>query len=106
MSQGNLQVALSAVDAVADMDEVRLLELTDPEVEWHSFLAELGEDGVYRGHAGVRQYVNDLRDAWEMFEAKVDDTAGHLAKFRAGRIVFMRAFRDPEKALERLGRLE
>ena len=45
MSQENVQAALAAADAVARMDLDRLIELTDPEVEWHSFFAQLGEGG-------------------------------------------------------------
>jgi len=130
MSQENLEKALATVVAVAQMDVAALLELTDPEVEWHSFLAQLGEAGVYRGHDGIRQYVQDLQDAWEVFQATVEDTiaignvvlivsrlryrgkgsgvdaaspAGHMVKFREGRIVLMRSFRDPENALTAVG---
>ena len=130
MSQENIELARAAVSAVAQMDESRLVELTHPEVEWHSFLAQLGEGGVYRGHGGIRQYVRDLRDAWEVFQAEVGDTfavgdvvllasqlrfrgkgsgvdttapAGHMLKFQEGKIVHMRSFRDPESALEALG---
>jgi hypothetical protein len=50
MSRENLEAAHAVVEAVARMDLSRLCELTDPLVEWHSFLAQLGEEGVYRGH--------------------------------------------------------
>jgi ketosteroid isomerase-like protein len=130
MSQENVDLALAAVDAVARMDGDRLAELTHPEVEWHSFLAQLGEGGVYRGHEGMREYARDLRDAWEVFSGDVQgalavgeivvlvsqlryrgkgsgvDTkapAGHVVKFREGRIVHMRSFREPEAALEAMG---
>ena len=130
MSQENVDLALAAVDAVARMDGDRLLELTHPEVEWHSFLAQLGEGGVYRGHEGMRAYARDLRDAWEVFSGEVqgalavgeivvlvsqlryrgkgsgvdtESPAGHVVKFREGRIVHMRSFREPEAALEAVG---
>ena len=41
--------------------------------EWHSFFAELGEGGIYRGHEGTRRYLHDLADAWEIVRADVDD---------------------------------
>jgi len=130
MSQENVQLARAAVAAVAQMDASRLVELTDPEVEWHSFLAQLGEGGVYRGHDGMRQYAADLREAWDVFEGTVEDTfavgnvvllwsqlryrgkgsgidatapAGHVLKFRNGKVLYMRSFRDPEKAVEAVG---
>jgi len=130
MSRENVEAAHATVEAVAQMDISRLLELTDPNVEWHSFLAQLGEGGVYRGHDGVRQYVKDLRETWDVFQATVEEelavgdvvlllsqlryrgkgsgidatsAAGHMIKFREGRIVYMRSFRDPEKAVEAVG---
>jgi ketosteroid isomerase-like protein len=130
MSQENLEIAHAAVAAVAQMDPARLVEITDPDVEWHSFLAQIGEGGVYRGHDGMRQYATDLREAWDTFQATVVDSlavgevvllvsqlryrgkgsgvdaespAGHLIKVRNGKIVLMRSFRDPEKALEAMG---
>ena len=131
MSRENLELAHAAVDAVAQMDPARLVEITDPHVEWHSFLAQIGEGGVYRGHDGMRQYATDLREAWDTFQATVVDSlavgdvvllvsqlryrgrgsgvdaespAGHMIKIRNGKIVLMRSFRDPEKALEAVGR--
>jgi ketosteroid isomerase-like protein len=107
-----------------------VIALTDPKVEWHSFFAELGDEGVYRGHGGIRQYLSDLDDAWEIVRADVDDgvgvgdvavlfgrihyrgrfsgietetPAGWMVKFRDGRAVCIRAFREPEKALEAVG---
>jgi ketosteroid isomerase-like protein len=130
MSRDNVELAHAVVDAIAQMDRTRLVELTDPHVEWHSFLAQIGEGGVYRGHDGMRQYATDLREAWGTFQATVVDSlavgevvllvtqlryrgkgsgvdaespAGHMLKFRHGKIVFMRSFRDPEKAFEAVG---
>ncbi len=130
MSQENVALALETVDAVARMDVGRLIELTDPEVEWHSFLAQLGEGGVYRGHDGMREYASDLSDAWDVFSAEIHDSlavgdvvvlvgqlryrgkgsgvdtespAAHVLRFRGGRIVHMRSLRDPESALAAVG---
>ena len=129
MSSQNLKLAAEIVDAVARRDVPRLIELTDPDVEWRPFATGLMEEGVYRGHDGIRQYVNDLDDAWEVLRADVDDglaigatvllvgriryrgrgsgvetenTAGWAIKFREGKLISMRAFRDPERAIEAL----
>ena len=78
----------------------------------------------------MRQYVKDLGEAWEVLEAKVEDTfavgdvvlvrsqlhyrgkrsgidttspAGYLAKFRGGRIRYIRSLRNLEEALEAVG---
>ena len=130
MSQENVEVVAEAIDAVARQDAARLVELTDPEVEWHSFLAQLGEGGVYRGHDGIWRYMSDLSDAWDFLQTEANDVltvgdvvvvvgclrfrgkgsgveteapAGYVARVRGGRIAYMRAFRDPEQALLAVG---
>jgi ketosteroid isomerase-like protein len=117
--RGLSRIALSA-------KHLGFLQAMDPEVEWHSFFAELGEEGVYRGHDAMRQYVSDLNDAWEIVRPDVDDglavgdvvvlvgrvhyrgkasgvetdsSAGWLFKFRDGKVFYFRAFREPEQAL-------
>ena len=126
----NVELAHRLIDAVARQDVERLVELTDPEVEWHSFLAQLREGGEYYGHAGIRQYMNDLRDTFAVLQTEVEDTraigdlvvitgrlryrgtgsgveaevrAGYLLRVRGGKAVAMRAFREPEEALEAAG---
>jgi ketosteroid isomerase-like protein len=59
-----VEVVRDVLAAVARGDGERLIELTDPEVEWQSFFALHGRE--YHGHQGVRQYVRDLGDAFEI----------------------------------------
>jgi ketosteroid isomerase-like protein len=133
VSQENVELVKEAIEAVARQDAARLVELTDPEVEWRSFLAQLGEGGVYRGHDGIRRYVSDLSEALDFLRTEVDDVlvsgdvvvvvgrlrfrgkgsgveteapAGYVARFSGGRIAFMRAFREPEQALLAVGLTE
>src|ERR1700736_6093533 len=73
MSQENVALAHKVIDAVERRDLSRLIDLTDPEVEWRSVFAEVGEEGVYRGHPGMRRYVMDISDAWEVVRLDVDD---------------------------------
>ena len=130
MSQENVELAHQVMDALSRRDVSGLIALADPEIEWHSFFAELGEGGVYRGHDGTRRYLSDLSDAWEIVRADVDDgigvgdvallvgrihyrgrgsgvedesPAGWMLKFRQGKVVCFRAFREPEQALEAAG---
>jgi uncharacterized protein len=124
------QLARQVMDALSRRDLPRMIELTDPDVEWRSFFAELGEGGVYRGHEGTRRYIDDLGDAWETVRAEVDDglsvgdlallvgrihyrgrgsgvetesPAGWVLRFRKGRVIYFRAFREPEQALAAAG---
>jgi hypothetical protein len=68
--------------------------LSDPAVEWHSFLA-LSAGGVYRGFDGTRQYMSDLDDAFEIGRAEVDEAVA------VADVVVL--FRRPEQALEAVG---
>jgi ketosteroid isomerase-like protein len=130
MSRETLDSARQVMEALGRRDLAALLAFADPEVEWHSFFAELGEGGVYRGHGGTRQYMSDLGDAWEVVRADVDDgiavgevavlvgrihyrgkgsgietetPAGWMLRFRDGKVIRFRAFREPEEALAALG---
>ena len=129
MSQENMAVIKQVIDAIAKFDASRLIALTDPNVEWHSFFA-LGEEGVYRGHDAMRKYADDLKEAWDVLRVDIDDgmEAGDIAllvgrihyrgrgsgvetdartgwmfKFRDGRVLCFRAFREPEKVFEAIG---
>ena len=127
MSTGqNVELALKMVEAINARDEAALVGMTSPDVEWHSFFAQLGEGGLYRGHEGIRQWLRDIDDAWEVVLARIDDTvgvgdvvlligrleyrgresgagaeeaAGWIVRFRGGKLDYFRAFREPEEAL-------
>ena len=130
MSQETVKLARELMKALSQGDLPRLIDFADPEVEWHSFFAELGEGGVYSGHEGTRRYLNDLGEAWEVVRADVDDVlavgdvallvgrihyrgrgsgaetetaAGWMLKFRHGKLIRFRAFREPERVLEAAG---
>jgi ketosteroid isomerase-like protein len=130
MSQENVELARRVMEALSGRDLSRLIALSDPEVEWRSFFAEFGEGGVYRGHDGTRRYLSDLSEAWDIVRADIDDgigvgdvavlvgrihyrgkgsgiedesPAGWMLKFRDGKVVRFRAFREPEQALEAAG---
>ena len=133
MSQENVELARKVLDALARRDPTRLIELSDPEVEWHSFFALAEGEGTYRGHDGARRYMSDLDDAFEIGRAEVDDAlgvgdvavlvgrirfrgkgsgvesetpTGWMLSFRNGKLLCFRAFRRPEQALEAVGLTE
>jgi ketosteroid isomerase-like protein len=130
--RGNVEAARHVLAAVADRDLSRLLDLTDPEIEWQSFFA-LAERGEYHGHDALRRYVSDLSEAFEWIRPVAEDflevgnlvigvgnisyrgkgsgvetesPSGWLFKFRDGKLLRFRAFRDPEQALDVVGRAE
>lgn len=127
MSQQNVKLAHEVMDALGNRDSTGLIALSHPEVEWHSFFAVGEGGGMYRGHDGTRRYMNDVTDAFEIGRAEVDDglgvgdvvvlvgrlhyrgkgsgvesasSAGWMLKFRNGKLLCFRAFREPEQALE------
>src|SRR5688572_18802179 len=129
VSCGVAQAGREVLDALSRRDVSRLIELSDPEVEWHSFFV-LGEGDAYRGHDGTRQYMRNLDDASEIGRADVDDVlsidnvavlvgrihyrgkgsgveseepVGWMLKFRNGKLLCFRAFREPAQALETVG---
>jgi ketosteroid isomerase-like protein len=132
MSQENVELAREVLATLGRRDAARLIALSDPEVEWLSFFA-LSEDGGYCGHEGTWRYMSDLSDAWEVASAEVDDAlgigdfailvgrihfrgkgsgvesaspAGWMLKFRGGKLLRFRAFREPAQALEAVGLAE
>jgi len=130
MSQENVELARQVMEAIGRRDAERLVALSAPEVEWHSFFAIAEAKGIYFGFDGTRKYMKDLDDAWEIAEIEVDDTlevgaiavlvgrihyrgrgsgvesespAGWVFRFRNGKLIRFRAFREPEQALEAAG---
>jgi ketosteroid isomerase-like protein len=125
MSESTTELARALMAMLSRRDEEGLLAATHPEVEWHSFFAELGKDGVYRGRDGTRAYMRDLNESWEIVRADIDDgievgdlalltgrihyrgrgsgietetAAGWMLKFRDGKLLQFRAFREPDLA--------
>ena len=130
MSQENVRLAFEVMDALSQRDLPKLIAITDPEVEWHSFFAQLGQGGVYHGHDGTRQFQSDVNDVFEIARADLDrgigagdavvltgrfhyrghgsgveaDLAlGWVLKFRRGKLIYFRAFREPDRAFEAVG---
>jgi ketosteroid isomerase-like protein len=133
MSQENVEAVHRVLTAVSERDVPCLIGLTDPDIEWRSFFAALSEGGEYRGHDGMRQYVADLREAFETLRVDVsslldvgetivgigrlyykgqgsgveaDSAAGWVFRFRGGKVLYFHAFRDPEKVFGAVGLAE
>jgi uncharacterized protein len=130
MASENLEQVqrLSSAFNRRDLDE--LLELIDGDVEWIPIMAAL-EGRVYRGHDGVRQWVEDLSVDWEYFEThqeeflEIGDRVLILGRWRArarssgveleseqaswlidlqdGKIVRLQTFTDRDEAVKAAG---
>jgi ketosteroid isomerase-like protein len=126
MPEDHVALARELFDAITRRDLERLIELTDAQVAWRSFFALGEEGGEYHGHAGLRRYVDDLDDAWDVLEPALDgavaagevvvivgrvryrgklgveaeEKAGWVLKFHAAKLLWFRAFSDPERLFE------
>jgi ketosteroid isomerase-like protein len=125
MSQDNVEVVRRGFAAFNERAVEELVGLCDPDCEWVPFRAQL-EGMVYRGHAGVRQFVLDMDEDWETFRiapvefhdrgdavavvgqvtavgrgsgVDVESVAGFVFDFRAGRIARLVSYSDPADAL-------
>ena len=130
MSHETVKLAREVLAALGPRDPSRLIALSDPEVECHSFFALGEQGGVYHGHDGMRRWMRDLSEAWDIGRAEVDEAlgigdiavlvgrihfrgkasgvestspVGWMLKFRDGKLLHFRAFREPARALEAVG---
>ena len=130
MSQQNVAVVRRTYPAFNRRDISGFLESLDPDVEWIPIMASL-EGRVYRGHDGVRQWVEQLEADWEIFEVHTEEfrdlgdrvlVLGHwrargrgsgvelenqaaawLSEVKDGKVVRMQTYTDRAEALEAAG---
>ena len=130
MSEENVEVVYGLAAAVGRRDLAFFMDVTDPAVEWHASVAVIAEGGAYHGHEGVRQYLSDIEEAFERFDATVEQALtvgqvvvavgqvsyrgkasgveqtepfGWVIRFRKGQVVYLRAFRKPEGVFAAVG---
>jgi ketosteroid isomerase-like protein len=131
-SQENVEAFKRGLEAGNRGDVETLLEVLDPEVEWHTALHALmaGDATVYRGHAGVREMLRDMYEAFDEIQIEISEirdlgdrlvSIGHtrargresgaetespiawVVEFRNGKAISLRAYLDPNDALEAAG---
>jgi ketosteroid isomerase-like protein len=74
MSQENVEIVRRGWEAWRMGDLDALVALYDPGVEWDTTHYEgWPEDGVYRGRAGVRRFLEQWLASWERYETGVDE---------------------------------
>jgi ketosteroid isomerase-like protein len=116
-------------DAVTRGDRDAAVAVCHPEIEFLSMLAVSGR--AYVGHAGIRQYFDDVASAWEEWRvelhrvaaapdgrvaivmtmhvrgkesgAVLSERTGHVWTIRDGRLWRNRPYREPGEALRALG---
>lgn len=66
----NVELVKRSFEAISAWDVDGLLRLYDPDVELLPLTGTRVETGGYRGHDGVREYMAEARDLWELLEPK------------------------------------
>jgi ketosteroid isomerase-like protein len=69
--------------AFNERDPDALVAVFDPSVEVHSVFAAIG-GAIYRGHDQVRQWLQDIEEAWSMFRVESEayfDLGEHTLAF-------------------------
>src|SRR5215207_6966667 len=132
MSQENIEAFRRALEAFNHRDFDALLEQLDPEAEWHPGVqASLeGETTSFRGREAVRNGLQGLVDAFADLRLEVSEMRdlgdrvlamgrlrahgtesgveiespwAYLVEYRSGKAIWVRAFLDPNEALEAAG---
>jgi ketosteroid isomerase-like protein len=116
-------------EAVTAGDLEAALEVCHPEIEFMSVLAVSGRR--YRGHAGIREYFDDVASAWAEWRVEVhrivagpdgrvaivmsmhvrgkesgailSERTDHIWTLKDGRLLRNEPFREPGAALRELG---
>jgi ketosteroid isomerase-like protein len=116
--------------AFNDRDITALETLTSADFEFVPYLGSLIEANTYRGHAGLRQYFEDARAAWEEIQVRqaavrevgdctisfgelrgkgrvsgleVNLPLAWVGKWENGQLVSLKAYTDKAEALQAVG---
>jgi len=130
MSQENVEIARRHHEAFNKRDIDSFLGALENDAEWIPIMASL-EGRVYRGHEGVRRWIEELDRHWETFEVRDEEVhdlgdrvlilgrwhargrasgvvlenqpASWLYEINDGKVVKMRTYTDRAEALEAAG---
>ena len=129
-SRENLDVVRRAFDAIGKRQIGALLSLCDARIEFLPLTGTRVESGGYAGHAGVRDYFEEIAEVWEEMRpyahalrsvgehvvviggcavrgrgsgAELDDPMAWVITVRNGKISRHRGYRTGEEALESVG---
>jgi len=77
MSEKQVEIVREVFEAVGRHDASGVLALYDPEVEINfspgTLADRIGEAGTWSGHAGLRAFDQELRQAFEAFETNCEE---------------------------------
>jgi ketosteroid isomerase-like protein len=124
MPAANVEVVERILDATRRLDVETLLLACDPELEFVSLIGEV-EGRSYHGHEGLRRFIADLSEAWDVWQpmaehfesagdvvlaigqtqlrgkgsgVEIEIGWGQVFRFRDGKVVWSRIYADPADA--------
>jgi hypothetical protein len=104
MSQENVEPARRAFEAWNRGDVDAWVKFHHPEIEWFSEIAGRlrGPETVYRGRAGMREFWDEWHSVWDM-TIEIAEFRDYVGEFEEGLVRTLRAYLDPNRALEAVG---
>jgi ketosteroid isomerase-like protein len=126
----NVETARQTFEAIRRRDIDGLVDFYDPEIEFQPLTGMEVELGGYKGHAGVRRYLEEAAEVWDEMLPHADDVRAvgdHVVilggcavrgrgsgaitdspmawvlTFRDGKVLRHRAYRTSDEALEAAG---
>jgi ketosteroid isomerase-like protein len=73
MAKDNIDVVRRSFDAIGRWDIDALLQLYHADVEFLPLTGTRVESGGYVGHAGVRDYFEEVAEVWSQLQPRADD---------------------------------
>ena len=128
MSQENVELFLEGAEAIGRGDVEAVLDVASDDVIW--IAARSAVEGAYQGHEGMRQFLLDNAESFELFEphfeevrdlgdrvlgigtfrirargsgVETDFPVAGIATYREGKLVKWEDFRERRLALEAVG---
>ena len=120
----HVEIVQRGYEALGRLEVESLLPDCDPELEFVSLVGQV-EGGSYHGHEGMRKFVSDLAEAWDLWEpvpehlegtgdgviatgrtrlrgkgsgVEIHFAWGQVFRFRNGKLLWTRIYSDPAEA--------
>lgn len=130
MSQEKIEIVRLTFEAISRWDIDALLKLYDAEIEYLPLTGTRVESGGYTGHAGVREYFEEVAEVWDELSpyaedirtvgdhvvvlggcavrgrgsgAESDSPMAWVITVRGGKVTGHRGYRTGDEALEAVG---
>src|SRR5215207_2202399 len=73
MSEENVEVVRESAEAFNRQDAEAFVATASPDVEWEDSIFWSGLPRTYRGKVGLREWLNQVQEAWESIHVEVEE---------------------------------